>query len=165
MNEPTIEVTTDRTAELMAMIAKFKNDSVLVGIPEEDNGREGEDSSDIGNAALLFINNFGSPVNNIPPRPVMNIGIFNAQDAIALEFAGAVKNGLKEGLSSLPKYYERVGIIASNSVKRAITSQEGIEAPAESTIKARKRKGFSGAKALLVTGQLRNAITYVVKEG
>lgn len=167
MKNPTIKVT-DFTADFNAVIKRFKNDQVLVGIPAEKTERsddKSDDKSGITNAALLAINNFGSPAQNIPPRPVMAIGIANAQDEIADQFALAAKNALKDGVSAVTKYYNRAGIIASNSIKKAINSQEGIEAPAESTIKSRESKGFKGTKALIVTGQMRNAITYVVKEG
>lgn len=160
--KPTLEVTEDRTEEFNRMIAAFKNDEVLVGIPAVDSAREDEEGA-MNNASLLAINEFGSPMNNIPPRPVMSIGIRNAQDAIAEEFKKAAKNALTKGVAVLEQYYERAGIIASNSVKKAINSQEGIDEPSESTLAARRARGFKGVKALIVTGQLRNAITYVVK--
>lgn len=159
MSKPFL-VTEDRTDEFKKLIERYKNDEVLVGIPRAETEREGEP---IGNAAILAINEFGSPNNNIPPRPVMAIGIRNAQQAIADEFKKAVQLSLKKGLSSLSVYYNRVGIIASNSVKKVINSQLGIDAPSEATLEARKSQGFKGTKALIVTGQLRNAITYVVK--
>lgn len=157
---PTLTVTVDRVDEINNIIKSFKRDAVLIGIPSTDSPREDEG---INNASLLFINNFGSPANNIPPRPVMQIGLFNAQDAIAEEFKGAAKKALAKGLSVLPMFYERIGMIGSNSVKRAINDQIGIDAPAESTLKGRKARGFNGTKSLLVTGQMRNAITYVVQ--
>ncbi|MDD1617199.1 MAG: hypothetical protein LUQ28_12105, partial [Methylococcaceae bacterium] len=57
----------------------------------------------------------------------------------------------------------KAGIVAQNSVKATITKGEGFEPLAESTIKARQRKGFKGTKPLIRTGQLRNSITYIVK--
>lgn len=161
MAKPYMEVTYDGVDDFNKVIKSFKRDAVLVGIPESDNGREISDGR-IGNAALLFINNFGSTANNIPPRPVMQIGIFNAQDAIADEFANAAKSALDKGISSLLVYYNRIGTIASNSIKRAINDQIGFDGPAESTLKSRKANGFNGTKSLIVTGQMRNAITYVI---
>lgn len=149
----------DFTKAFMNSVAALRQSETLVGIPEEENKREDEG---IGNAALLFINNFGSPANNIPARPVMEIGIRNAQDDIANEMKRAAIAGLSKGGKAVTQYFERVGIIASNSVKRAINEQIDIESPADSTLKNRESKGFKGTKALLVTGQLRNAITYVV---
>lgn len=160
MKGPTL-VTTDFTDKFNSIIKKFRKDAVLVGIPADDATRKDDDP--INNAALLAINNFGSPLQNIPPRPVMAIGIRNAMGAIAEQMRLAAKNALTKGVAAVFTYYERAGIIASNSIKKAINSQEGIEGPADATLAARKAHGFAGTKALIVTGQMRNAITYVVK--
>ena len=156
--KPTL-VVEDRTKEILDSLKKFRGDKVLVGIP--DDGDDRGDDAEIGNAALLFINNFGSPANNIPARPVMEIGMRNAQDAVAEQMKKAVQNAGDQ--KKVDMCYERAGIIASNSVKRAINDQIDIEPLADSTLKNRESRGFKGTKALIVTGQLRNAITYVVK--
>lgn len=157
-----MEVTSDFTDRFNEVIKKFKNDSVLVGIPEDKSQRD-EQGDPINNAALLAINEFGSPVNNIPSRHPMRTGIKNAQEPIAEEFKKAASSALSKGPSAIDQYYERAGIIASNAVKKAINSQEDMDPPSEATLRGRKSKGFSGTKALIVTGQMRNAITYVVK--
>ncbi len=161
MSASKLIVTEDFTKDFNEIIKGFKNDAVLVGVPAQDATRK--DNEPINNATLLAINEFGSPINNIPPRPVMAIGIRNAQEEIAEQFKLAAKNALSKGLAALSIFYNRAGIIASNSVKKAINSQEGFDGPSEATLKARKAVGFSGTKALIVTGQMRNSITYVVK--
>ena len=162
MSKPSLKVTEDFTEDFNKIIKSFKNDNVLVGIPASDSEREVDDSQ-ITNAALLAINEFGSPANNIPARPVMEIGIKNARDEIAEQYKKAMQNALKKGLAAISTFYNRAGLIASNSIKKAINSQEDIAPPAESTIAARQAAGFKGTKSLIVTGQMRNAITYVVK--
>lgn len=189
--KPSLEVI-DRTQELMARIKMYKNDDVLVGIPASDTGRnEAVKGTPINNATLLFINNFGSPVNNIPPRPVMEIGIALAQHEIEVEFKAMLQRSLKQGLTSLAPYFNRIGMIASSSVKRVINEQIGIEGPSDTTLAIRRSGGFHnwlkfganhdalsfrnkdvksvggfmGTKALIVTGQMRNAITWVTKTG
>lgn len=166
MSKPTLKVTSDFTDKFNDIVKQFKSDAVLVGIPESDTARDAnKDGSkpEITNAAILAINEFGSAANNIPPRPVMAIGIKNAQEDIADQFKLAAKNAFKQGWEALTIYYNRAGLIASNSVKKAINSQEGIKEPSDATLAARKSKGFKGEKALIVTGQMRNSITYVVK--
>ena len=165
MSKPTLQVTSDFTDQFNETVKRFKRDAVLVGIPAEDTERkvpEGE-SEPINNATLLAINNFGSPAGNIPARPVMEIGIRNAQEQIAEEFKRAAQNALKQGFAALSIFYNRAGIIASNSIKKAINSQDDIDAPSDATLAARRSAGFKGTKALIVTGQMRNSITYVVK--
>ncbi len=159
---PTMTVTSDFTKQFNEVIKRFKGDAVLVGIPAEKTQRK-ENNETINNATLLAINNFGSPGQNIPARPVMEIGIKNAQDEIAVQFKIAAQNALKQGFSALDTYYGRAGMIAANSVKKAINDQDGIAPPSPATLAARESKGFKGTKSLIVTGQMRNAITFVVK--
>lgn len=162
-----LKVTSDFTKTFNETIARFKRDAVLVGIPEKDDGRTDEEKKGdpIGNAAILAINHFGSEEAHIPPRPVLTTGIRNAQDQIAQEFKKAAVGALSKGASALETYYERAGTFAANSCKKVINDQEGIKPLTEDgpTLNARKARGFKGEKALLVTAQLRNAITYVVQ--
>lgn len=160
MSEATLVVTEDFTEQFAAVIRKFKRDAVLVGIPESDATRKNDEP--INNATLLAINNFGSPINNIPARPVMEIGIRNAQGAIIEQMKAGARLALSRGPEAISVTYNRVGIIASNSIKKAVNSQEGIDSPSAATLAAREAAGFKGTKALIVTGQMRNAITYVI---
>lgn len=161
--KPTLEVTEDRTEEFNRMIAHFKRDAVLIGIPEAKAEREDDDL--INNATILAINEFGSPMNNIPPRPVMAIGIKSVQDELVELFKKAAEDAAFGRYEAWQKYLERAGILASNSVKKVINAQEGFDGPSESTLAARKARGFKGNKSLIVTGQMRNAITYVTRFG
>lgn len=159
-NDPVLVVTSDFTGQFDKIAHGFKKDMVLVGIPETDATRQ--DDAYINNAALLAINEFGSPANNIPARPVMSIGIKSVLGELADAFEEAAKAAL-QGYAPLHVQLNRIGMIASNAIKKAINAQIGIEPPSESTLRSRKSKNFKGTKALIVTGQLRNAITYVVK--
>jgi len=152
--------------KLNDVVKRFRSDKVLVGIPQDENSRHDENhDQEINNASLLAINHFGSPAQNIPARPVMSIGIKKAQEQIAEQFKICAQKVWTEGFEALDKYYERAGIIASNSVKKVINSQNGIKPPSQATLASRKSAKFPGKKALIVTGQMRNAITYVVKKG
>lgn len=168
MSKPTLKVTSDFTDKFNAIIKKFRHDAVLVGIPEEDDERKYAHEQ-IGNAALLAITEFGSPMNNIPPWPVMAIGIRNAQEEIAKEFKRAAQETITAvvrgalGTDILSNYYERAGIIASTAVKKAINAQEDAPDLASSTLASRRSAGFKGTSRGIVTGQMRNAITYVIR--
>lgn len=163
-----LTVTKDFTKDFNKIIASFKRDEVLVGIPEAKGPRK--DDAEINNAALLAIANFGSPINNIPAWPVMSIGIKAAQDDIAAQFKLAAVKALTDGHSAVDQYYDRAGSIASTSIKNVLTDQVQVPAdkPEASTLRARKyttKAGFVGTKYWLVTGQLRNAITWVLRGG
>lgn len=159
--KPTLTVTKDFVDGFNNTINKLKKDKVLVGVPEDGANRSVGDN--INNASILAINHFGSEANNIPPRPVLTIGIRLAQEEIAEQYRLAAAAALEQGPRALDTYYNRAGIIASNSVKKVINDQTDIAGPAESTLDARAARGFKGTKSLLVTGQLRNSITYVVR--
>lgn len=161
-----LTVTSDFTQEFNDIIKRFRNDAVLVGVPEgADRQSDDGEGEPINNATILAINEFGSPINNIPAWPVMSIGINAVQDQIAEELKKACVNALSKGLSAVTTYYERAGLIASNSVKKTINAQVKAPELRPATIAARKHKHFSGTKRLIVTGQLRNSITYVVNPG
>lgn len=165
MKQPKLTVTKDFTEGFNATIRSLKAKEVLVGIPEAKGPRKADDP--INNAALLYINEYGSPINNIPPRPAMKIGIKDAKLAVIAQFKLCAQNILNKGSDVIDVYFERVGIIASNSVKRVINNQGGesgtILSPSAATLAARAYAGFKGTKALVVSGQMRNAITYVVR--
>lgn len=165
MKKSTLTVTQDFTKKLQDILKSLKKDAVLVGIPE-DKDVPRKDGQTITNATLLAINNFGSPARNIPARPVLQVGLRNAQDQIAEQFKRAAQMILTKGPEALDVYYERAGTIAANSVKKAINDQDfdGAPGPAESILAARKAAGFQGTKSLVVTGQMRNSITFVVNK-
>lgn len=165
--KPTLTVTKDFTDDFKKLVTRFKNDVVLVGIPEDKSQRVDETGEQINNATLMAIANFGSPARNIPPWPIMDIGIRNAKDDITEQYKNAAKVSLSRGLDALDTYYNRAGQIASTEIKKVINAQEDVPdgKPAESTLEARKNRKptpFRGTKYWLVTGQMRNAITYVI---
>lgn len=157
-----VKITVDNVKGLEEALQALKSQTLLVGIPQGENERE--ENQPIGNAALLYIHEHGSPVNNIPPRPVMSIGLKKSQKPLIEEFRKGAKAILDGKTKAVDQMLTRAGFIATTAIKKVIDDQDGIEAPADSTLKARKRKGFEGEKALLVSGQLRNAITFVIEE-
>lgn len=163
MSKPTLTVTSDFTKQFNDIVQSFKRDEVLVGIPAATSDRKVLEEGPITNAALLALNEFGSAANNIPPRPALQTGIRKAQEPIAEQYKKAVQGAFKSGFSAVATYYERAGIIAANSVKKVINAQEGLAPPSPATLQARESAGFKGTKALIVTGQMRNAITSVVR--
>lgn len=179
--------TVDNVKKVMQGIDMLTNTTVLVGVPDDRGGRK--EAGPINNAALAYIHDKGSPAAGIPARPFMEPGIAAVQDRINLELRNAGNAALKGGgQSAVTAALNRIGIIATRSIKLKIT--EGIPPPlAPSTIagrirrvkgKARRAKivaaqaagtpdsRLGGAEGLftplVVTGQLRNAITYVLRK-
>jgi hypothetical protein len=174
----------DNVRKMMQGVEALTEITVLVGVPEDKDQRQ---SGVISNAALAYIHDKGSPAANIPARPFMEPGIKAVQKEIADTLAQAGK-AIFKGSRNVEVYLNKVGIIATRSIKSKIT--EGIAPPlAESTIKGRinrvkgkarraklnaalaagtpgsKQNGVGGLFVpLVVTGQLRNAITYVLRK-
>lgn len=137
----------------------MQNKHVLVGVPEDKAQRKAGDG--ISNAQLAYIHENGSPAQNIPDRAFLIPGVEEAQQDVARLLEAGARRGL-ENPDEVDKALERAGLRAVSSVKAVIT-RNNFEPLKAATLRARKRMGFLGTKALLVTSQLRNAITYVVR--
>lgn len=180
----------DRVNELMERVNKLTASDVLVGIPKDKNARR---DGPIGNAALAHIHEFGSPAQNIPARPFIRPGIRAVKGEVAELLRGAGEAALTGKDFNLEATLTKVGIIARNSVVRAITDPEPPFAPLRpATIRARLRRTAAGRRKikqlkgqgksltawasevsgdgtmnirpLLDTTQMRAAITYVVRK-
>lgn len=154
-----LTVTIDNTAEMRQALKRLVNDEVLVGVPETKAHREGP----ITNASLALIHDKGSPARNIPARPFMEPGIKKAMPRIRDLMKQVGVAAIAGNLSAVQRGFESVGLTAQSAIRSRIN--EGIPpALKPSTIRARKRKGFQGTKPLVRSGQLRNAITYIVRK-
>jgi len=154
----------NKLPKLKVSFAKLTQNEVLVGVPAEKTDRKfdpSEPKQDINNATLAYLNDKGSPANNIPARPFMELGIESQKTNIVKDMQAGAKSALSADDSAVDKTLNKVGLRAQLGIRNAI--QEITPGPAEATLKARKRKGFKGEKALIVTGQLRNSINYVIR--
>lgn len=155
-----VKITKDAVNDTIKAILKLAKKDVLVGVPESAGEHE---DAEISNAALAYIHNYGAPAANIPARPFMEPGIETAKPKIVGQMKKAGQAATDRNVEAVEKSLHACGLIAQNSVRAAIT--DGDFAPLKpATVKARERAGHSGDKPLIVTGQLRNAITYVVTD-
>lgn len=166
------------------MLRLLAEREVLVGFPEDTTDRDNSTSPenpDITNAALGYIHDNGQPEVNIPARPFMIPGMNNAVAAVTRHLTWTAKQVLnRAGVGAIEVGFERAGIAAQAALRRKIN--EGIPPPlSEWTLRDRARRGRKGAmwelawraagapastelaKPLIDTGQLRNAITYVIR--
>lgn len=157
-----VSLTLDRLADVTEGVRLLGRLHVMVGIPEDKNDRRDFDA-EMGNAALLYVHENGAPEAGIPARPTLNPGIKNAQQEInrRLELAGHA--ALDGRPSSVRAQFAAAGQAGASSVKRMINSN--VQPPLKpATIAARKRAGVKSERTLVRTGQMRNAVTYVVEE-
>ncbi|MGG6461402.1 hypothetical protein [Solilutibacter silvestris] len=157
----TAEVVKDNVEHVLRQIKALAKNEVLIGIPDETAGRQTGDA--ITNAAIGYIQETGSPINNIPARPFLVPGVEASLPVVEKSLKHGAKQVLRGIGGAIDKALNKSGLQAQNSVRATINS--GIDpALAESTLAARKRRGRTGTKPLIDTGQLRNAITYVIRK-
>jgi len=163
-----VTIVKDRLKEVQATIKALAAKRVLVGIPGDMDTRKrepGEKGEPIGNAALGYIQDRGSPAANIPARPFLMPGVQSVRAEIAGRFEGAARGALAGKSANIEQTLNAVGLIASSAVKKVFDAQgPGWEPLKPGTLAGRKRRGRTGTKILLDTGQLRNSITYVARD-
>lgn len=182
-----LTVKADGVGELREMIKLLAKKEVLVGFPEDTSARTGDEDAEITNAALGYIHDNGDADAHIPPRPFMVPGMKDAEARATAQLTKMAKDVLaRKGTAAIDQGFERLGLMVATTIKRKIN--EGIPPPlADSTLRERanrggKSKGRQGAnwelawraagappstelaKPLIDTGQLRNAVSYVVRE-
>jgi phage gpG-like protein len=156
-----VTVTKDITKDIAAATRKLAATRVMVGIPAIKAGRD--DGEPINNAELGYIHENGAPEAHIPARPFLMPGINNKVEVITDQLEAAGRAALEGNAISMNRYLNAAGLVGADAVKRKITTGPFVPL-AESTLAARRRRGRTGTKPLLDTGQLRAAITYVIRK-
>lgn len=154
-------IKTDRLKEVLQSISGLVDKQVLVGIP--DSAPERKDDEPLSNAAIGYIQETGSPANNLPARPFLVPGVASAEEKTVPQLQKAVEAALDGDLPRAEKRMASAGLAAQSSVRAKINSGIAPQLKA-STLAARRRRGRTGTVPLIDTGQLRNSITYVIRK-
>lgn len=172
-----VKSTGNGLADILEAIDQLVKAEVLVGIPEGENHKE----SSMTNAQIGYLQESGSPSQNIPPRPFLVPGIEQVQEQISMFLTKAIDSALNGNKQKMFNFLSRAGMTAQSSVRLYFVSGEF--APLSlATIRARANRGRTGAKKylkqiksgppeaglvnpLIDTGELRKSVTYVVKNG
>lgn len=165
MGKSEVKMTKDVFDDVLKQIRALTKQEVLIGVPDENAGREpeeGETKEPISNAEIGYVMEFGLPEKNIPARPHLVPGVRDATD----ELGDALQNGAMKALAGDKQAADialnKAGLIGQNAVRKKVT--EGPFDPlAPKTLAERKRRGRTGEKPLIDTGQYRNSLTYVVR--
>lgn len=179
----------DNAKAILDALRSLTKKDVLVGIPSEDSERE---DVPFGNAGIGYVNEYGSPAQNIPPRPHLIPGVKSVEEQTVPQLKAATQAALDGNAAGAERALNRAGTLAANGVRRYMTIT-GFTPLADSTVEARARRGRKGAKAelarrsadgklnainpdsgqlisnenvrpLIDTGQYRRAITHVVRD-
>jgi hypothetical protein len=131
----------------------------MIGIPQEKNARPEEP---IGNAAIGFIQENGSPARNIPARPHLVPGIMQAMPEITKRLEAAGRAALRGKSANVDQYLNQAGIAGVNSVKAYIRTN--IPPPLKpATVRARmtgrtRRRREARKRGMTVAGLAREEI-------
>lgn len=179
-------VTKDLTDDIKNSLEELAKKTVCVGIPEEENTMH----DGIANAELLYIHTNGirdvsmrramqhdlesmpyskahelyvhengSPLWHAPPRPVLEPALDNNKEQMAELMKDAAIVALEGG--NITPELETIGMQGQNIARDWFTNPANKWAPnSQDTI---KRKGSD--KPLIDSGEMRKAITYIVKDG
>lgn len=170
--------------EIERGLEQLADAELLVGFPEETTVREEAGAQTISNAALGYIHDNGAPEQNIPARPFMLPAIESVKDRVERGLARIARHVVVDRTSAgVEPGLHAVGSIAELAIKNKIN--EGIPPPlAESTLRQRAKRvkggryaettelrrraeGFPAstliAKPLIDTGDMRNAVRYVIR--
>ena len=160
-----VEVTADNTKKVFKALNLIQKSGVYVGIPESKAARENaEEDNTITNAQLLFIHTNGSPVNNIPARPVIEPAIRNDKERLNKMLEKAALLALEGDEQGFKRQMELTGMRGQNVSRAWFTNPQNNWPPNSPSVQARKRrKGSTDPKPLIDTGELRKSITYVVE--
>jgi hypothetical protein len=171
---------------LADVIAQLGKSDVLIGIPRENAPRE--DGESMNNAARAYILDRGSPAAHIPARPFLEPGVEAALPRAKSYLMQGVKKAIKGDQGAIDRALAAAGITAEREVKRKINSNLP---PALSvfTVMWRHRdrggrmrksekayiglvnigytpaqaQAATGIKSLVNTGEMRDAVTHVVR--
>jgi len=154
-----VNITVDNLAQFEAAINLLQKKQVLAGVPEAKAHRSGP----INNATLVRIHDKGSPSQNIPARPLMEPGIKSVSVKIEQKLLGVGQAVLEGDTVKAEQGLESVGLIAQNGL-RAMVNSNIQPALKPATLAARRRRGRTGTRTLVSSGEMRNSLTYVVKD-
>jgi hypothetical protein len=160
-----INLKVDNVKQLMAALDALEHREVLVGFPADEPDRNPDPNGSTfqpTNALIAYVQNQGSAARNIPAREFMESGTLSVAPAMVDKLEQVGQKALEGDVRSVEKGLMQVGLIAEAGIKNRINSN--ISPPlSQSSLAKRRRRGRSGTNTLVDTGQLRNAVTAVVR--
>jgi len=181
----------DMLQKIKDAMTEIQNFEALIGIPQEANvAHKDENGADspITLAELLYIHTYGSPVNNIPARDVLDSAMEHNQDDIVVLLKKVLERASNGDLEGAKAALDKAGIQGASMAQKWFTdpANDWTELK-DSAIRARQRKMSKGRiaaadkliaqekasgnkkalsaayKPLVDTGGMRDAITSVVR--
>lgn len=154
---------------LINAVSYMQDNYVLVGIPQKTSSRPKSElgGEGITNAELLYIHTNGSPINNIPARPVIEPAIYNDSERLSKMLMEGFQQLCDGDVEKCDRTLQLIGTRAQKVCRDWFTNPtNGWPPNSPGVIAAKLRKGSTAPKPLIDTNELRKSITYVVvKDG
>lgn len=145
---------------LTGRLAKLTRVAVYVGVPAEKASRyEHGRKAELNNAELLYIHTNGSPVRNIPARPVIEPALKANNKKIMAQYTKAVFAASQGDDAALNAALIRTGLAGQNAARAWFVDPRNNWPPNSNITIARK----GSSRPLIDTGALRKSIVYVVR--
>ncbi|GAA5786135.1 hypothetical protein [Chitiniphilus shinanonensis] len=189
----TVKITIDDVSKVLGSIATLAAKQVLVGIPSSTAGRD--DDGPINNAEIGYVQEHGSPANNVPARPFLVPGVKDEMEPISRQLKRASQSALDGDKAKSDMALKAAGLLGERGARAKISSniapalkpstianryrargtasrREGEMAYSSKVTAGAQAAGMSlseiqdaaGIVSLVNTGQLRNALTYVIRK-
>lgn len=177
-----IDVTGDLDAASVARLRRAVRDlagsEVLIGVPAAKDGRT--DDGGFGNAAIAYVQETGSPANNIPSSPFLAPGVKDILPTAVPQLEDAAKEALHGNRDKVRAILHGIGLDGVSAVRKRFDDNNW-EPLKKGTLDARVRRrlGKEGVRRLRESGeplpdptqtkrlqdtmQLKKAITHVVR--
>ena len=164
MPPPGLTVKKDNFKAVERAIKQLVDRRIMVGVPAKEALRRPEpgQTQTVNNAMLAYLHENGCPASNLPARPFLKPAIEASKVLIKDRLKAAAVDGLKGRVSAVDQAMHALGLAVSLAVKLKINTGP-FQPLSERTIAQRRARGRYGDKPLIDTGQLRNAITYVLR--
>jgi hypothetical protein len=160
------KVTIDKMSLIRSALSELEQYQVKIGYPYEYREREVMATDELRregvtatNPELAYINEYGDPALNIPPRPTLIPGIYSAMPTIIRLLGPAIREVLTKG--SPRDSLIIMGRTGRNAV-RAYILFGAVRGLAGATLWYRLRAGISLTTPLIETGRMRNALSYMI---
>lgn len=163
-----------RLEEGLKALKKLAGVTVEIGIPPEKDAHSGPFSA----SGLLALQEAGSPINRIPPRPVLRPALEDAEvkEEITDSLYRALEQAMEGNEAGMREALEEAGEAGAEALRAYVTSGANLAPNAAITVYGGWMRNRSSGKAVLIegkgssiplidTGQLVDSFGYRVKEG
>lgn len=160
-----VKVVKDDVPLLLKAVLALSREEVIVGIPE---GGPPHAGTDVSNAVIGYLMEFGAPEYNIPQRPFLEPGMDRAKPAMVARLRAGMVAALKDTASlktagtAMHDALADAGAIGTDAVQREMRSG-GFAPLSPATLRKRRSRGNSSTKPLIDTQELHDAVTHEVR--